>query len=51
MRVADWARHLSEHSDFQEPFEHLSGRSRWLSIPIEARAVFVAASFLQSPRK
>lgn len=51
MRVADWARHLSEHPDFQQPFELLQGRNRWLSVPQEARAVFVAANFLKAPRK
>jgi transcription-repair coupling factor (superfamily II helicase) len=49
MRVADWARLLSESSSF--PFDQTSGKVAWNSTPTEARAVFLAASYLRQPRK
>jgi transcription-repair coupling factor (superfamily II helicase) len=51
MRVADWAKRLSEQAEFQEPFDSLTGVTCWNSIPNEARAVFVASAYLRQPRK
>ncbi len=51
MRVADWARSIASSDSFQEPFDQLSESALWNSIPSEARAVFVAASYHRNPRK
>ena len=49
MRVADWARQVTEI--ISEPFENQSGSFCWSSLPNEARAVFVASSYLQCKQK
>ncbi len=49
MRVADWARQVPEL--ISEPFETQNGSVCWSSLPNEARAVFVASSYLKSKQK
>jgi len=51
MRLAEWARRLSDHPDFKPHFESLGHPCEWQSVAYEARPVLLAASYLTKPRK
>jgi transcription-repair coupling factor (superfamily II helicase) len=51
MRIADWARRLTEYSELSEVFQPLEISSEWRSVAPEARPFLLAALYLANPRK
>ncbi|MBX7133276.1 MAG: transcription-repair coupling factor [Fimbriimonadaceae bacterium] len=51
MRIAEWARALGGLESVQEAFSRLDHSAEWRSLPIEARAMLLAAAYRENPVK
>lgn len=51
MRIAEWAFALAGLVPVREAFERLDRSAEWRAIPVEARAMLLAAYFRQHPQK